>query len=240
MPLRFELSLFRPLLAGATFRDRLVACAGAVAGIAAVGALMSVVMPAGSLPLLVAPIGASAVLAFAVPTSPLAQPWPVVGGNILSAVVGVTVASLVPWPIVAGAAAVAAAILLMTLARCLHPPGGAVALLAVLGGPDIAAAGYDFALVPVALNSLALVAAALLFHRFSGHSYPHRADTTRLTQPTPADGLQATDIERALADLGEPFDIAPEDLAVLLARAEHHAAERRAVRAERSGLRRAA
>ena len=218
---------FVPLLAGATWRDRVVACAGALAGIVATAWLMSRLGPVGSLPLLVAPVGASAVLAFAVPASPLAQPWPVVGGNVISAIVGITVARLVPDPALAAGLAVAAAILAMSLARCLHPPGGAVALFAVIGGPAIATAGYGFALVPVALNSLVLVAAAWAFHRVSDHAYPHRVPAAGARAELAAEGLRPVDIERALEDLGEAFDIAPEDLQRLLARAEHHAAERR-------------
>ena len=195
----------------------------------------------GSLPLLVAPVGASAVLAFAVPASPLAQPWPVVGGNVLSAIVGITVAHLVPGPALAAGLAVATAILAMSLARCLHPPGGAVALFAVVGGPTITAAGYGFALVPVALNSLVLVAAAYAFPRVPGHPYPPRAAAAGARAELAAEGLRPADIERALVDLGEAFDIAPEDLQRLLARAEHHAAERRiADRPRAVPLRRAA
>ncbi|MEG8058719.1 HPP family protein [Sphingomonas sp. 22L2VL55-3] len=78
----------------------------------------------GPLPLLVAPIGASAVLIFAVPASPLAQPWSVVGGNIISALVGVTAARFVPIPYLAAGVAVGGAILVMSLLRCLHPPAG--------------------------------------------------------------------------------------------------------------------
>jgi CBS domain-containing membrane protein len=223
--------LFAPLLAGATLRDRLLACAGALVGIAAAAALMAgsgLVAP--GLPLLVAPIGASAVLAFAVPASPLAQPWPVIGGNTLSALVGVAVALLVPMPTLAGGVAVAAAILAMSLARCLHPPGGAVALFAVLGGPAVAALGFRFALLPVAINSIALVAAAWLFHRLSGHAYPHRPDALAAKRELESEGIRAADLKQALADLGETFDIGTEDLARLVARAEHHAAERRARR----------
>lgn len=218
---------FVPLLAGATWRDRVVACAGALAGIVATAWLMSLLAPVGSLALLMAPVGASAVLAFAVPASPLAQPWPVVAGNVLSAIVGITVARLVPDPALAAGLAVGAAILAMSLARCLHPPGGAVALFAVVGGPAVSAAGYGFALAPVGLNSLALVVAAWAFHRVSGHAYPHRVPAAGARAELAAEGLRPADIERALDDLGEAFDIAPEDLQRLLARAEHHAAERR-------------
>lgn len=225
MPFRF----FRPLLAGANLRDRLIACAGALAGVSMTG-LVCVWLDPGdrSLPLLVAPIGASAVLLFAVPASPLAQPWSIVGGNVVSAVVGVTAAWLIPDRMIAAGVAVSAAILAMSLLRCLHPPGGAAALTAVIGGPAVAAAGYGFALLPVGLNSLLLVGLGWLFHRISGHSYPHRAMPVA-PAPMPvsvAPGLSIEDIDLALEELGETFDVSREDLDALFRKAEANAAVR--------------
>jgi CBS domain-containing membrane protein len=218
MPVR----LFKPLLSGAQLRERLIACLGAAIGIALTALLGALLVQGAALPLIVAPLGASAVLVFAVPASPLAQPWPVIGGNTLSALVGVAVYRLVPDAAIAAGLAAGAAILTMSLLRCLHPPGGAAALTAVIGGPTVHAAGFGFALLPVALNSVTLVAAGLLFHRVTRRSYPHRA-----AAPVAA-GLHAADIDAALADLHESFDIAPEDLDALLTRAEWHAARRRA------------
>lgn len=210
---------FVPLLAGATLPDRLLACLGALAGIA-LTAFVSAQLPLDALPMLVAPIGASAVLLFAVPASPLAQPWPIVGGNTISALVGVAAAWAIPEPMLAAGVAVAGAILAMSLLRCLHPPGGAAALTAVIGGPAIVSAGFLFPFVPVALNSLLLVGTGILFHRFSRHSYPHRT-------PAAAPLFHPEDVDAALADVGETFDVSREDLDLLLRRAEVHAAARR-------------
>ncbi len=218
MPVR----LFKPLLSGAQLRERVIACLGAAIGIALTALLGALLVKGTDLPLIVAPLGASAVLVFAVPASPLAQPWPVIGGNTISALVGVAVYRLVPDVALAAGLAAGAAILVMSLARCLHPPGGAAALTAVIGGPAVHAGGVSFALLPVALNSVTLVAAGLLFHRVTRRSYPHRA-----AAPVAA-GLHAADIDAALADLHETFDIAPADLDALLTRAEWHAARRRA------------
>src|SRR3546814_15548608 len=109
--------------------------AGAGMGIALAGAvtMMLVGARAGVLPFLVAPLGASAVLVFCVPASPLAQPWPVVGGNLLSAMTGLTAGHVLGDPWLAASAGVGAAIAVMSLTRCLHPPGGACALLCALG-----------------------------------------------------------------------------------------------------------
>lgn len=212
-------------MAGARLNDRLVACVGAGLGvfIAAVAGLgVQNMWPA--LPFLIAPIGASAVLVFAVPASPLAQPWPVFGGNVLSAAVGVTVAHLVPDQMLAVGLAVAIAILAMSLLRCLHPPSGAVAVTAIIGSDAVIAAGYMYPVTLVAANSAALVLAGYLFHRISGHSYPHRVSET--PAPLPA-ALMREDIELALAQTKETFDISPADLETLLMTAESFAVQRR-------------
>lgn len=220
---------FVPILAGATLRDRLIACAGGLVGVMLTSLVSAAALHGlAPLPLLVAPIGASAVLVFAVPASPLAQPWSVVVGNVVSALVGVTAARFVPVPSLAVGVAVGGAILAMSLLRCLHPPGGAVALTAVIGGPAVLGAGYAFTFVPVGINSVILVLAGVAFHKASGHSYPHRAipiaghelAASELGVPHPAD------IDLALADLGETFDVSREDLDLLFRRVEFHAAER--------------
>ena len=217
-------ALFRPLLAGATARDRAVACLAAAVGIAGM-ALACALLPVGTAPLIVAPMGASAVLLFAVPASPLAQPWPVVGGNVVSALVGIAVAHVLGTGPSAAGVAVGLAIGAMSLARCLHPPGGAAALTAVIGGPAVASAGWSFAVVPVGINALALLAIGWAFHRSSGRPYPHR--------PAPAPAaprFTPEDLDVALAEAGEAYDIAREDLEQLLAAAEAAADRRRAAR----------
>lgn len=223
--------IFVPLLAGASLRDRVIASIGAVLGIGFVGLTCVALFPS-SIPWIVAPMGASAVLLFAVPASPLAQPWSIAGGNVISAFVGAVVAQVVPDPAIAAAVAVALAILTMSLLRCLHPPGGAAALSAVLGGYALFSAHMLEFLTVVLVNSLLLVAIGWIFHRFSGHSYPHRAKPVegKALSPAPASGLLMDDIDKALDDLGETFDISREDLALLLERAEAHAAERSAER----------
>lgn len=217
-----QLRFFRPILSGVQFSDRLLACLGASMGIAVAIAICACLpLPAPDLPLVVAPLGASAVLMFAVPASPLAQPWPVIGGNIISALVGVATFKLIPHELLAAGIAVGAAILVMSLLRCLHPPGGASALTAVIGSEAIHTTGFEFALLPVGINSISLVLVGMLFHRFTSHSYPHRA--VRVADA----GLHLTDIDAALEDMHESFDISREDLDALLSRAELHAARRK-------------
>lgn len=186
-----------------------------------------------SLPFLIAPMGASAVLLFAVPASPLAQPWSIVGGNMLSALAGHAAYLICPDPILAAALAVAGAIIVMSLANCLHPPGGAVALTSVIGGPAVTAAGWSFAFIPVGLNSLLLLACGWLFHKATRHDYPHRAvpSATNLhgtidLPPLERIGFTTADINEALADHGEVLDINPEDLHAVFRRAEARAHRR--------------
>ncbi len=218
--------IWSPLLPGADLSDRLFACFGALCGIALTGWLSASLVGGSTALLLVAPMGASAVLVFAVPASPLAQPWPVIGGNVLSALVGIGIARVVPVPGLAAGLAVGGAILVMSLTRSLHPPGGASALLAVIGGPAISAMGIGFAVVPIALNAGLLALAGVAFHRLSRHSYPHRARAAPPRAP-----FIAADIDLALADLGDSLDVSRADLEALLGRVAFHAAERtRAIR----------
>ena len=208
---------FRPLLAGATLRDRAIACVGALFGIGLTGLVSRMILGAETplALLLAAPMGASAVLLFAVPASPLAQPWPIVGGNLIAALVGVAVAHVVPDPMIASALAVAIAIAAMSMARCLHPPGGGTALVAALGGPVLASHGFGYALAPVAINAVLLVAAGLLFHRISGHSYPHRPVPPSQSPVVHHLTISEADIDAALQTFGEPLDIDREDLRTL-------------------------
>lgn len=168
----------------------------------------AVIADTSGLPYLVAPLGASAALVFALPAAPLAQPRAVIGGNILSALCGVTVAQLIAESMLAGPAAAALAILLMQLCRCLHPPGGAVALVAVFGGDAVREAGFYFALLPVGLNSVLLVGAGIIFNNLAGSRYPHRPEISQKTQPDTEDaatidrsGFTRADVEAALDQL---------------------------------------
>jgi len=220
------LRFFYPILTGANFGSRALACLGAAIGIALTISICSASPGAlDGLPFIVAPLGASAVLVFAVPSSPMAQPWPVIGGNVISSLIGVAAFQAVPDVTLAAGIAVGGAILAMSLLRCLHPPGGASALTAVIGSQSIHMAGYEFAFAPVGINSIALVILAILFHRVSGHSYPHRPAPA---VPLPRGGVQPADIDAALEDMHESFDISREDIDALLSRAEQHAASRQA------------
>lgn len=175
--------------------------------------------PAAQIPYLIAPMGASAVLLFAVPASPLAQPWSFVGGNLVAATLGVLSAMFLSNPIAASAVALAAAIGVMFALRCIHPPSGAVALTAVLGGPAIHALGLRFVIEPVALQSIVLLASAIVYHTLTGHRYPHVSRPAAQTAPGIA-GVTRADLEAIVRKRGELIDVAADDLESLVHEAQ--------------------
>ena len=221
---------FLPEPVSTSYAERLRASVGAFLGIAVTGVVSTLWGAPAEVPLLIAPMGASAVLLFGVPASPLAQPWSIIGGNLLAALIGVTVAHNVASPLLGAALAVAGAFAAMSLLRCVHPPSGAVALTAVLGGPHILAAGYGFVVVPVLLNSALLTLAALAYNNATGRSYPHRPHAP--VHPHPPIGpvrLSGADVDAVLNDYGEALDISRDDLEKLfhelLGRAQRRASE---------------
>ena len=226
-PFRRWIEILAPRLAGATRRDQLAAGLGALFAIGLTGVLSGYLTGHhDALPLLVAPMGATAVLLFAVPASPLAQPWPVVGGNMVSAAIGVLVVHLLPPGALACAVAVACAIVAMAMLRCLHPPGGAAALTTALLALNGQIPGPLFVLIPVGLNALLMVLLAWLFHHLSHHAYPHVPAPA--PEPEKARLFTDADLDAVLADEHEAFDIERADLERLIARVEEAARRRRA------------
>lgn len=203
-------------------RERWRAFLGAGLGIL-VTALLSrwLAGPAQAATWLVAPMGASAVLVFAVPASPMAQPWSVVGGNTLSALAGITCASYIGDPVWAASIGVGLAMALMFSLRCLHPPGGATALLAVL----LHATSYSFALFPVLANSLLLVVSGMVYNHLTGRPYPH-AQRSPAPPPTEPKRFSAADLDAALAHYNQVLDVSRDDLEELLHYAELAAYQR--------------
>ncbi len=154
-------------------KEKLISMFGGFLAILAICLISSQALHLTGSVMLVASMGASAVLLFAVPHGQLSQPWPVLAGHVLSALAGVTCAQFIaPLP-VAAACAVGIAIGVMHQCKCIHPPGGATALTAVIGGPSVKALGYSFVLQPVMLDALAIVTIAILFNwLFPWRRYP--------------------------------------------------------------------
>jgi len=116
--------------------------------------------------IIVASMGASAVLLFAVPHGPLSQPWPLFGGHIISGIIGVTCAKYIPNEVLAASVAVGAAIGVMYYLQCIHPPGGATALSAVIGGSAVHELGYQYVITPILLNVMIILFVGILFNAF--------------------------------------------------------------------------
>lgn len=121
---------------------------------------------------LMASLGASALLVFALPQSPMAQPWAVIAGNTLSALIGIATIHLVGDPLLAMPLAASLSILGMFILRCLYPPAAAVALIVVLG--HVMHCRYAF--FPVMVDSILLVMAGAVYSNLTGKRYPNRTN----------------------------------------------------------------
>ncbi|MBL8450426.1 MAG: CBS domain-containing protein [Dechloromonas sp.] len=211
--------------------ERRKAALGSLVGMA-VAACLVAAAPAGSL-WLVAAVGATSIILFALPHSPLAQPWSIFGGYLGATVCALAASALVPWPAAAAALALGATVLFMTRFKCLHPPGGALVLLIVVEGtPTLLRAGQIMAVV-LANAAATLVAALLINNLLLGRRYPkcrteppaspHR---TRDGAPTERIGLSHADLDHAVRALGTFVDIQEQQLVDLYTLAVNHAFER--------------
>ena len=162
-------------------------------------------------PWMLGSLGASAVLVFGMPSSPFAQPWPVLGGSALSALVGAACAALVPDPALAGALAVGCAIAVMVPLRCLHPPGGAMALYVVLTAGD----GWHLVAFPILFNAVVLLLAAVVYNGLTGRRYPHPQRTAPRARAA-GGAFTSSDVDAALAHYNQVLDVSRDDLEGLL------------------------
>ncbi|WP_212702158.1 HPP family protein [Thalassovita aquimarina] len=179
---------------------------------------------------LVAPFGASSVLLFAVPNSPLAQPWSAIVGNTVAALVGVAVCMLVEDAALRIALAVGLAITATILCRAVHPPAGAVAMTAAMSPEAIDQMGFWFALAPIAVGTMILVVFAAIYARLTGRHYPFRQfddpskHGTADPDPTERLGLTEEELTGILESYRQSFNLGVEDLARLIGAAELQAA----------------
>lgn len=179
-------------------------------------------------PIIVASMGASTVILFIIPNSPLAQPWPFVGGQLTSALVGMTCALNINDTAFASSVAVGASVGLMLLLRCLHPPGAATSLAPILGGDSINALGYGFVLFPVGANVLFMLLLTIAINRWLlKRNYPsplpqptieHQRHT--ISHPCHRIGITEQDIEQTLDQMDMFVDLTHADLSRLLSQAE--------------------
>lgn len=176
--------------------------------------------------LLVASMGASAVLLFAVPHGALSQPWPLLGGHVIAALIGVAVAQGVANVLIAAPLAVALAIAAMHYLRCIHPPGGATAISAVIGGSEVHALGFQFVLTPVLLNAVIMLLAAIAVnYAFPWRRYPAgwRMPAVLVPSSDNYNPLSHADFSYALREIGSYVDISEDDLSRIYRLAVKHA-----------------
>lgn len=151
---------------------------GAFFGIGIIGFISSKYFVLNDNLFLIGSFGASSVLIYGSINSPLAQPRNLIGGHIVSAIIGVTVHKLIPNEIwLSSALAVALSIVFMQITKTLHPPGGATALIANIGSEKIKALGYIYVLSPVLTGVLILFLVALIFNNITpNRRYPVKKD----------------------------------------------------------------
>jgi len=166
------------------YKEHLWTFLGAFLGIGLVGLLSQYQLAPADAPLLIGSFGASSVLIYGVINSPLAQPRNLVGGHVLSAFIGVTVHHLIPQELwLAAALAVSLAIVGMQITKTLHPPGGATALIAIIGSPQLKALGYWYVVMPVLTGvSLLLLVAVIVNNLAPTRRYPANKNWYRFWQ----------------------------------------------------------
>ena len=147
-------------------KEFIISIVGAFIGTLIASFFSNTILAAEDMPLILASTGASAILLFSLPFSPVSQPWNLVGGHLVSAVVGVSCYYLVPDELVAASLSIPFAMLFMHHLRCMHPPGGATAITAVIGGANVHALGYAFVIIPVFINSIILLSIAMAIATF--------------------------------------------------------------------------
>lgn len=179
---------------------------------------------------LLGPLGASAVLLFAVSSGALAQPWSILGSYLCAGVVALLVARVLGHTLGSACLAAGMAVVLMCWLRCLHPPAGGLAMTLVLADPASFALGWQ-ELGAVLLGAGALLACALAYNNATRMRYPKGAvDTPPVIVPAPDarrdPAITAADLELALADMEQFFDVAPTELEQLIHKAQHHARRR--------------
>lgn len=186
-------------------------------------------------PILVASMGASAVILFIIPNSPLAQPWAFAGGQIISAIFGIYCAQTISDTVLAASVAGAGSVFLMLLFRCLHPPATATALTPIMGGNAIMSLGYGYALIPVAMNVMLMLAIAIAVNRWlMNYDYPVLVKTIdkkaqslpHLSHVAQNRGVSEQDMLQALEKNDVFLDITATELSKILISAELYSFQR--------------
>lgn len=154
------------------FKEHFWAFLGSFIGIAILAYIQSIHFKGNDAVYLIGSFGASSVLVYGIIQSPFSQPRNLVGGHLISALIGVSVHKLAPdiiW--IAAPLAVSFSIILMQITKTLHPPGGATALIAIIGSDKIKNLGYMYVVSPVLIGVLILLITALIFNNMTSNRY---------------------------------------------------------------------
>lgn len=164
-------------------------------------------------------MGATAVLLFAAPNVPFSQPWNVFGGHIISAIIGVACFQFISNLHFAAAASVGFSIGAMYYTKCIHPPGGATALAAVIGSSELHQLGYMYVITPVFINTVVILVVAVAFNAIiSWRYYPaalknlNEEKQTKVTTASVYPPIQHEDFVFALSQIDSIVDISEDDL----------------------------
>jgi CBS domain-containing membrane protein len=220
------IAIFLPEASSVSWLERLRSALGVVLGLLAmIGLGLFLASLGGASPWIVASMGASAFLLFVLPSSPMAQPWAVIGGSCISAFVAVTCTNFVHELTFLIPLSVGLAILVMFALRCLHAPAAALALLIPLGGMT----DFHFVLFPVLGNAVLLVLCAVIYNSLTGKPYPHRPKALMDSSPLQKRDRKIEDeeIDVVLARYNEVLDINKDDLANLISQVERGAYQKK-------------
>lgn len=203
-----------------SWREQCAAVITSAAGMAIVAWIASqTIHPLDHHPVLIASIGATAVLLFAVPHGALSQPWAVIGGHTLSALVGLVIVHTLGSNNLSAALAVALSIAVMHIGKCIHPPGGATALSAVLAAQHDTTTPWMFVMNPVWLNVFPLLLLTYILNLpFPWRRYPANMHTHLAVQPVKHPELEQEmpfterHLARALKNIDALIDISDDQL----------------------------
>ncbi len=198
------------------FKEKIISTAGGFLGIFAIFMSSYWLLDSEVAVFIVPSMGASAVLLFAAPHVPFSQPWNVLGGHAISAVIGVACWHWIPDYTIAASASVGLAIGAMYFMRCIHPPGGATALAAVIGSEKLHNLGYAYEFEPVLLNTITILLVAIAFNGlFKWRRYPASLPFKKKIPAPEAKGYEPVNHEDfvfALSHIDTFVDISEEDL----------------------------
>lgn len=220
---------FLPHTAPVSFAEKFRSALMAGMAVLLLGLLFKLLPPLGAPPLMLGSMAAAALLLFATPHSPMAQPWPLVCGNAVSAVAAMVCSRIIPDAFIAASAAVGLAIFLMHLTRSLHVPGAATALIWVLGGAQFNSHGWLWTAYAILANTgIMLVLALIINNLIPGRRYPAGAQPAAAAQPESGNCArpEAADIAWAASRMDSALDVSVEDLCEIYELAAQRAMKR--------------